>query len=235
MEKDNNKIILYIIIFLLTVTVLLLIGYIVFGKVHNTNNKPNNEREPVIVPQDDDKNDTEVMLDNEIPVEIKNFPVKNDDGVVIKKVSELTEEDLKIFESHGDHVPSNYDLPEDLQQPDNEEPMIYFYKNHIIKYWPSGSAGYSKLVIDNGTVEDYTVNMVNAIGSNEKYTVTPVIHDGVLHIVSKSSTCFKYEDYTVNALDYYIVKLSDDYNNESKLIKTFKSEPEGAADGPECD
>ena len=62
-----------------------------------------------------------------------------------------------------------------------------------------------------------------------------MIHDGVLHIVSKSSTCFKYEDYTVNALDYYIVKLSGDYNNESELIKTFKSEPEGAAGGPECD
>ena len=92
------------------------------------------------------------------------------------------------------------------------------------------------MILDNKVISDYAVSLVNDPRSIKQFIVTPVIYYGELYYVAKGSSCFKYEGYgTINALDYHMVKLDDNYDNEDILIKTFKARPEGSLKGPKCE
>ena len=165
-----------------------------------------------------------------VPSEVINFPETNDEEVTIKKITDLTNEDINLIKEKGGNV---------LKETDDDyskEIIFYFYKNHIVEYWNQEKSGFGKLILDNKVISDYAVSLVNDPRSIKQFIVTPVIYYGELYYVAKSSSCFKYEGYgTINALDYHMVKLDDNYDNEDILIKTFKAKPEGSLKGPKCE
>ena len=212
---------LSILVIILALIIVGLLVYIIYDKKNNITPADNVTPNTPDVIDNTDKDDKVGDILNYVPDEIINFP-KNDEGVIVKKVSKLTPEEVKRFQKK-DNLPAEDDA------------IVYMYNDHTIKFVYDAVAGSGNIVINNSLVSGAVTTVNDPNDTTKHYNVTPVIHDNKAYVVSTSDKCYQYEDFgEVKALELWTVDLDDD-DLEPKVIATFKSIPEGAVETFKCD